>query len=131
MNCLLDSHTFIWSIIDKDKLSKLIIQTLENSNNEIFISAISIWEISLKFSLRKMNLDGLTPNELPDLALQLGFKIIPLNAIESSSYHQLILTNHKDPFDRMLIWQAIQQNLTFISKDKSISQYSLAGLKTL
>ena len=131
MNYLLDTHTFIWSVTEKSKLSPLVRQTLENTNNSIFVSAVNLWEISLKFSLEKLKLRGVLPKDLPKLTLQTGFQLISLSADEAATFHQLSITSHKDPFDRMLAWQAIQRNLILISKDESLLQYREAGLKTL
>jgi PIN domain nuclease of toxin-antitoxin system len=131
MNYLLDTHTIIWSITEKNKLSPLVRQTLENVKNSIFVSSVNLWEVSLKFSLGKLEFHGFLPEELPELILQSGFQLIPLSAEEAAIFHKLPKTNHMDPFDRMLIWQAIQRNLIFITRDENMSQYREAGLKIL
>lgn len=131
MNYLLDTHTFIWAISEREKLSAGGRQILDNTNNSIFVSAISFWEIALKFSVGKLHINGSLPDELPELSLKTGFQNISLSPDESDAHYKLLLTNHKDPFDRMLIWQAIQRNLVFISKDDRLEQYKIAGLKTL
>lgn len=132
MNYLLDTHALIWAIKERKKLSHTVIQVLENADNSIFVSAISFWEIALKFSVGKLELRNILPEEFPDAAIQIGFQLISLSPNESASHHRLMLTDHKDPFDRMLIWQAIQRNLVFISNDNNIAQYGpAAGLKSL
>jgi PIN domain nuclease of toxin-antitoxin system len=131
MNYLLDTHAFIWALTDKSKLSPLAHQVLENTDNTVFISSITFWEISLKSSIGKLQLDGVLPDALPKLALQTGFQLIPLSPDESSSYHNLNFHGHKDPFDRMLIWQAIQKDLVLVSKDENIHQYKSVGLHFL
>jgi PIN domain nuclease of toxin-antitoxin system len=131
MNYLLDTHTFIWTISEKGKLSAIVKQTIENPSNNIFVSAITFWEISLKFSIGKLDLEGISPESLPEVAVQSGFQLISLPSEESAAHHQLMLTKHKDPFDRMLIWQSIQRNLIFISRDERLENYNLSGLKTL
>lgn len=131
MNYLLDTHTFIWSITEEEKLSLKIQETLADNNNSFFVSSITFWEISLKYSSGKLALTGFLPEEMPTLAADAGFKLIPFSGDEGSSFHKLIITPHKDPFDRMLIWQAILKDLTFITKDTSIGQYKIAGLKLL
>jgi PIN domain nuclease of toxin-antitoxin system len=78
---------------------------LKDSSNEIHISSISFWEISLKFSFGKLSLDGCTPDELPSLATQMGLEIIDATADELSSIHKLP-NIHKYPFDRLIIHQA-------------------------
>ncbi|MEX2593821.1 MAG: type II toxin-antitoxin system VapC family toxin [Anditalea sp.] len=131
MNFLIDTHTLVWTITDKIRLSKKVRVIIENVNNNIYVSAISFWEISLKFSIGKLELIGVLPNQFPLLAIQTGFELIPLMPEETATYHHLKGTWHRDPFDRMLIWQAIQQDLVLISKDKNIAKYGKEGLKTL
>lgn len=132
MNYLLDTHTFIWAITDSKKLSAPAIKVIENINNTVFVSTISLWEISLKFSLHKLDITGFFPQDLPGLAIKSGFTVIPLLPEEAATYHNLQGTGeHKDPFDKMITWQAIKQDLILISKDKSITQYKQAGLKLL
>jgi PIN domain nuclease of toxin-antitoxin system len=131
MNYLLDTHALVWAIKERKKLSPAVIQILENPDNVIFVSAITFWEIALKFSVGKLELRNILPDEFPDASLEIGFELISLSPNESASHHKLMLTTHKDPFDRMLIWQAIQRNLIFITKDDDLDQYKGAGLKTL
>ncbi|WP_040298597.1 type II toxin-antitoxin system VapC family toxin [Arcticibacter svalbardensis] len=131
MSFLLDSHTLLWAILDQKKLSPKVIKILEDSNNEIFVSAVSFCEISLKYSLGKLDLSDILPEQLPKFSEDTGFSFLPLLPIESASYHNLHATWHRDPFDRMLIWQAIKNNLTLLSKDKNIALYKSIGLKLI
>ncbi|QKJ30081.1 type II toxin-antitoxin system VapC family toxin [Mucilaginibacter mali] len=131
MNYLIDTHVLLWAITEKDKLSDTVIEILENGRNNIFVSAISFWEVSLKYSIGKLNITGFLPDQLPGLATEIGFKLVSLSPAESATYHQFTATGHRDPFDGMLMWQAIQQNLILVSKDRSIGQYKSAGLKVI
>lgn len=131
MTYLLDTHYLIWAITDTRKLSKKVKEIITNPENQIVVSTISFWEISLKNSLGKMQLIGLSPENLPANCLQMGFDVIPLLAFESSTYHRLKATYHKDPFDRMLIWTAISNDYTFISSDANINLYISEGLKII
>jgi PIN domain nuclease of toxin-antitoxin system len=128
MNYLLDTHTFLWTVASSDKLPKNVQKTITNSNNEIFVSAVSFWEIAIKYRLGKLDLGGLNPNEFLRIAEEMEFQTINLSAEESSSYFQLKEEQHKDPFDRMLVWQAIQRNLTIISKDRKLELFIEFGL---
>jgi hypothetical protein len=92
------------------------------------MSTISFWEISLKSSLGRLVITGFLPEELPNLCLQTGFDIELLSSHDSSTYHQLTANYHKDPFDRMLIWQAISNDYTLISVDTNV-KICLHGLK--
>jgi PIN domain nuclease of toxin-antitoxin system len=128
---LLDTHYLLWAIANTRKISKKIKEVLTNQDNRIIISAISFWEISLKSSLGKLRLSGFAPEDLPAACLQMGFEIKDLSPEESSTYHKLKAIYHKDPFDRMLIWQAITNNYIFISADNDIKKYKSEGLKLL
>lgn len=128
MNYLLDTHTLIWAVLEPPKLSARVREILENSDNEIVVSAVSFWEIALKYSLQKLTLDGLTPEDFHQAALDTGFRLIDLAGETASSYHQLKATHHRDPFDRMLIWLAISHDFSLISKDPQVMKYSTEGL---
>jgi PIN domain nuclease of toxin-antitoxin system len=118
-------------MMDKNKLSMKAQYILEDPGNSIFVSAISFWEISLKFSIGKLSLEGILPNELPAIVEKMKFETMSLNSFEASTYHRLTSLHHRDPFDRMLIWQAINSSLTLISKDERMSAYYNDGLKLL
>lgn len=131
MSFLLDAHTLLWAILDQKKLSSKVTGILENPVNDIFVSSVTFWEISLKYSLAKLDLSGVRPEELPNLCNETGFKFLPLLPLESASYHQISADLHRDPFDRMLIWQAIKNDLTLLSKDKNVARYKSIGLKLI
>lgn len=131
MRFLLDTHTLIWSIVESYKLSDKVKKMLEDSRNRIYVSFLSLWEISLRYSLGKFSMEKFSPEELPELINRLEFEILPLNALSASTFHKLTGDWHKDPFDRMLIWQAIKGELTLITKDSNIYKYQENGLKTL
>lgn len=131
MNYLLDTHVLLWAINDDTKLSANAKEKIDDTENNIYVSAISFWEISLKFSIGKLELRGFTPSNLTELSIQIGFKLLPLLHDECATYHHLINTIHRDPFDRMLVWQAIKQNLTLITKDSKANLYAGSGLSTL
>ncbi len=131
MNYLLDTHTLIWAITEPQKLSDTVKFILENTDNEIIVSAISFWEIALKHSIQKLTLEGLTPEDFPKAAIDTGFRLLDLDGKTASLYHQLSATYHRDPFDRMLIWQALQNNFSLISKDADVAKYATEGLKVI
>jgi PIN domain nuclease of toxin-antitoxin system len=128
MNYLLDTHSFIWSITDTNKLSHTAIREITNTDNQIFVSAISFWEIALKSALGKLTINGLAIKDLPNYAEQMGFSLLSLSPAISASYAELVATYHKDPFDRMLIWQAINLDYPLITCDTTINKYKSEGL---
>ncbi len=126
---LLDTHILIWSIFNSHKLSKKVSEILSNADNLIFVSAISFWEISLKYQSGKFNLGDNTPIELNKLCKKMVFVQVPLKIEETQSFYRLTADYHKDPFDRMLIWQAIQNNYILISDEEELRKYVSEGLK--
>lgn len=131
MSYLVDTHIFLWSVISPKKISKNLRKILSDPQDTKYISAVSFWEISLKFSLEKIDLVGISPDELPDVAKAANFDIIGLDVETASSYHKLPKTNNKDPFDRMLAWQAISKDLSLLTKDADFTGYRNHGLKTV
>ncbi len=131
MKYMLDTHYMLWAIADTKKLSKKVKDIITDPGNHIIISTISFWEVSLKSSLGKLKITGFSPEDLPGACLQIGFDIEPLAAEASSTYHKLIANYHKDPFDRMLIWQAMCNNYTLISADGNVKRYASEGLMIL
>jgi len=131
MNYLLDTHVLIWLVTDQSRISHLVIKELDSRKNNVFVSSVSFWEVSLKFSSGKLELNGFLPQDLPGFIKSVGFEFISLDPNDASSYNKLSVSYHKDPFDKMLIWQAIQQNLVLVTKDDRVKQYSSAGLKTI
>ena len=130
MNILLDTHVFLWSLFDPDKLSKAVIREIKSPNNDVAVSVVTFWEISLKYALGKLELTGVKPEELPDFAAQMNLEILPITAAEASTFHKLPRLSHKDPFDRIIIWQAIQRKMTLVSKDRDFKAYHKFGLRT-
>ena len=95
----------------------------------VYVSAISIWEISLKYSLKKLEIKNFNVNELLDAIDNSGFITTDLSPEEAIDFHNLPRLKNKDPFDRMLICQAIYNNFYFLSVDKDMSDYKKYGLK--
>ncbi len=131
MNYLLDTHVFLWAVFEPDKLSKKARQAIEDTDNTVYVSAATHWEISLKYALGKLVLTNVLPDALPDISRQMGFEIMDLDADTASTFYKLPRTTHKDPFDRLVVWQAIKKKVTLITKDKSIGAYRKIGLRTL
>ena len=94
----------------------------------VFVSTISFWEISLKFALGKLHLEDCAPDDLPDSALEMGLVLSPLTVREAAGFHKLPRLKHKDPFDRILIRQAIVQDLPLVSADRAFADYEVHGL---
>lgn len=132
MKYLLDTHVILRVAYNDQKISRKVADILLFRKNNIFISAVSFWEISIKFSAGKLNLKHHTP-----LSLYEGYKryfrhqLLDLKMSDAVTYYNLTLTFHKDPFDRMLIWQALQNDLILITDDLNIGKYATEGLQVL
>jgi PIN domain nuclease of toxin-antitoxin system len=131
MNCLLDTHAFLWAGFAPDKLSLRARKIIRDPENRVCVSTVSFWEISLKYALGKIELENCQPDDMPELATRMGFDIIQPTAQQTATFHRLPKLKHKDPFDRMIIWQAIQHPLALISKDAGFSEYTKSGLQVM
>ncbi|MEK7551484.1 MAG: type II toxin-antitoxin system VapC family toxin [Patescibacteria group bacterium] len=131
MSYLIDTHIFLWSVMYPKKISHKISKILINPEVTKYISVLSFWEISLKFSLGKIYLTGLFPDELPDIAKKANIDILDLDIKIASSYHKLPKANNKDQFDRMIAWQAINYDCVLLTKDKSFIDYKNYGLRII
>jgi PIN domain nuclease of toxin-antitoxin system len=131
MTCLLDTHYMLWAVADTKKLSPRIRAAIVNPDNQIVISSVSFWEVSLKSSLGKLSITGFSPADLPEACRQMGFELKTLSSEDASTYHLLSPMHHRDPFDRMLIWQAMRNDYTFVSADKLAKKYVAEGLRLL
>lgn len=131
MKLLVDTHVFLWVLMDPSRLSERARTELQDPRHEVHLSAVSLWEISLKHALGKLDLQGITPELLPKEALQSEFKLHPLEPETAATFHRLPKMGHADPFDRMLVWQSIQEGFTLVSKDGGMAAYADQGLKLL
>ena len=129
MNYLVDAHIFLWSLFSPGLIPKKIKAILSEPEAVKFISAISFWEIAIKFSLGKLDLKGILPDILPTIAKNAGFEILDLNTETVASFYKLPKLTNKDPFDRMLVWQAINSNYYLLTKDKGFEGYTNYGLR--
>lgn len=119
-------HTFLWFLEGSENLSKKARASIENTENIKFISIASIWEVAIKLNLGKLQLD-INLAELKEVIIKNNFEILPLDfehIIGLSKLEDI----HKDPFDRIIISQAIFEDYTILSKDADFSLYSRVKL---
>ena len=131
MKYLLDTHTLLWVLFKDEELTEQAKAAIQHSKNEIFVSVITYWEISLKYGIGKLELENITPEEIPYKSKEINIQTIDLTENEASTFFKLPRIKHKDPFDRLIIWQAINRNITLISKDKAMKEYENFGLRIL
>ena len=120
MNVLLDTHILLWWLKEDKKLSSLHRNTISDSANVCFISAATIWEISIKSKLGKLKI---TDNYVSELREE-GFLELPISWDHAARIKNLPLI-HTDPFDRMLIAQAQIEELVLATVDERIKQYDV------
>ncbi len=132
MKYLLDTHALLWSLCDTGHLSPVVLDVICSPQNQVWVSAISFWEISLKHALGKLDLNNICPEQLPGFALQQNFQLLPLSAQDAAGHFRLSPSAHRDPFDRMLAWQAIQNQMVLVTKDKLLTAaFTSSGLVVL
>lgn len=130
MKLLLDTCSFLWALHEPRRLSAAAREALQVRANTVHVSVITFWEISLKAGLGRLSLEGVTPEDYPGLAHKSGWIAVPLTAKTASSAGRLKRdSEHRDPFDRLLIWTAINENFAFVSGDDAIRGYVPHGLK--
>ena len=123
MNYLLDTHTLIWFLNGDDKLSKKSREIIENQDNLKLVSVATVWEIAIKISLGKFKFDKGFKQFL-DLIDNNGFEIIPITFDHALTISRLEFI-HRDPFDRLIISQALTDDLMIITKDEYIEKYDV------
>ncbi len=132
MKYLLDTHVFLWSFLDTKRIKPKALKIIANEENEIFVSPISFWELAVKYQSKKLDLKGINILHLPHIAEEYNFTILSPEPYDYISIGQIPQKeNHHDPFDRMLIQQAIRNDLVLISKDEKFPQYEENGLQLL
>lgn len=115
MQYLIDTHVFLWFVANAKELSTTAKAVIEDGNNEIFISIASLWEISIKTALGKLSIKGNYESVVDDVTDN-SIQILPINFAHTVEQNRLPF-HHRDPFDRIIVSQAIVENMDFISAD--------------
>jgi len=122
---LLDTHVFIWSKSDNSRISARAWSPLHDPENQLFLSSISIAEMAIKIAAGKLTL-GAPFGEFVEMGMQnAGIVSVPLSAASATRLADLPL-HHRDPFDRLLVATAQEENLIFLTNDPEIHKYSVA-----
>ncbi|MBD0293970.1 MAG: type II toxin-antitoxin system VapC family toxin [Flavisolibacter sp.] len=125
---LLDTHALIWFFEENPLLPRLADATIRNTENQIYFSIASFWEIAVKLNIGKLHL-GTSIKELSVFCFQNNIEITPVSLQHIATYVHLPLL-HRDPFDRMLIAQALVHGFTIITKDSYFEPYQVPVLWT-
>ena len=123
MRYLLDTHVLLWSVSDAKQLCLSTRKIIESPDHIIFVSLVSLWELKIKESIGKVSL----PKDFYTGIERAGFELLNMNLEHIVALGNLPV-HHRDPFDRMLIAQALSEQMTLISKDEDIQKYTVSLL---
>ncbi len=124
MRILLDTHAYLWWIARSDRLSIAAYDAVTNSGNEVFFSAASAWEIATKHRLGRLpEAESVIQNILASIEAA-GFEELPIS-VRDGEYAGRLPGHHQDPFDRIIIAQALIRNLAIISNERVFDRYGV------
>jgi len=117
---LLDTHILLWWLSNDRKLSKKTKELISNPENYILTSSVTIWEIVIKKALNKL----IIPDNFKEFLDSSNIKLLSMTAAHAFYLEKLPMI-HNDPFDRLLIAQAVVENFVFVTNDKIIARYNI------
>lgn len=118
MNLLLDTHVYLWYVIQSPRLSKDIYHQIE-ATPVVYVSAASLWEMVIKIQVKKLSAN---PDELAAKIVDSGFQELPVSVAHTLALERLPL-HHRDPFDRILLAQAHAEHLRLLTADSGLKPY--------
>ncbi len=124
MRLLLDTHVFLWWIEDASALSRKARAVIANPENQCLLSLVSSWEMAIKLSLGKLKLPDAIERFVPDQLAANGFSQLPIDFRHVARVATLAF-HHRDPFDRLLVAQAIEEKLPIITSDPLFAKYGV------
>jgi PIN domain nuclease of toxin-antitoxin system len=119
---LLDSMTWPWSIYSVEKINPRCLEILENGREEIYFSAATAWEVSIKARLGKLRLPGPPAQCIPAFMAKQDLRPLPVTQLHAVKVYDLP-PHHADPFDRLIIAQAITEEMTVLTADRDFKRY--------
>jgi PIN domain nuclease of toxin-antitoxin system len=122
VNVLLDTHALLWYYLDDPQLSHLAKATIEDPANWVFVSAASHWEVAIKLATGKYTLQLPFADFVQESVFDTGFRILPIEPQHTAELIALPF-HHRDPFDRLLIAQALVENTPIVSGDPTFDSY--------
>ena len=124
MSYLIDTQILIWYQLNSGKLNPGIYALLKDMSNTVYVSVISLFEIAIKQKIGKLPELDMSIISLRDLIIQDGFTMLDLKTEHISAYGDIpLLTEHRDPFDRLLLATALYENIPLISADQNFARY--------
>ena len=129
MRVLLDTHAFLWWILDDAALSRRARETIGSPRNECLLSAASCWEMAIKVSIGKLELDGTVERFVPHHLAVNGFSELPVDVRHAARVARLPF-HHRDPFDRLLVAQAQSEGMILVTSDRTLARYDVPTIST-
>ncbi len=128
MRLLLETHTFLWFVFGQKELSAVAAQAINDPSNTTYVSLVSMWEVAIKHARGRLELV-----DPPDVLFASGifsnrFEYLPLRPPHVYRAAALHLTDHRDPFDRALVAQAMVEGMTLVSADQKLDRYDVSRL---
>lgn len=127
MRLLLDTHAFLWWIAADDRLSAEASNAIADGSNDVIVSAAVGWEIAVKWALGRLDLPGPPGEVVPDQLERNAFEVLPVHLRHVLSLPELP-DLHADPFDRILVAQALVDDLTLVTADETVRSYPVPVL---
>lgn len=127
LKVLLDTCTFLWLWLNSPDLSDRARGIASDPDNELFLSSVSTWEITLKYALGRLPLPQAPDAYIPQLRRRLRIEALALDE-ESALFGSRLPLLHRDPFDRMLVCQAIVGGLVVLTPDRAVTQYTVRAI---
>jgi PIN domain nuclease of toxin-antitoxin system len=124
---LLDTHAFLWWVADAPELSSRARRAISARDHECLLSAASCWEMAVKVSIGKLELEGTVERFVPHHMSVNGFQELPVEIRHAAGVARLPF-HHRDPFDRLLVVQALEEDLTVVSADPIFRRYGAKRL---
>ncbi|MCC6997753.1 MAG: type II toxin-antitoxin system VapC family toxin [Deltaproteobacteria bacterium] len=128
MKLLLDTHVVLWSASDPDRLDPATRELLEDGANDVLVSIVSGWEIAIKQSLGKLELPRPAEQWVPEVLRKTGFEVAELG-LAAALRVRALPWHHRDPFDRLLIAQALEDGYTLVSHDEALARYGVPTIR--
>jgi PIN domain nuclease of toxin-antitoxin system len=119
---LLDTGIWIWSISATERINETAQEILRNGSEEIYLSAVTSWEVSIKMQLGKLRLPDFPAQCVPAFAAKQGLRLLSVTHDHAFKVFDLPL-HHRDPFDRLIISQAIVEDLVVLTADRIFAEY--------
>jgi PIN domain nuclease of toxin-antitoxin system len=124
MKVLLDTHVLLWSLSTPERIASEAADAFRQQVTGVVVSVVSLWEIAIKRAAGRLE----APDDLPEIVRSLGHEVLPVRAAHAWSVGSLPL-HHRDPFDRLLVAQAMAEGLTFVTADREIMVYDVKILR--